>query len=131
MKILIGGNSIDFADRLHEAKEELEIGGHEVSVADSIDDYVAMLSRRAEHSIVERFSKELAPCDAFLICNYDQQGVKGYIGIGNIMKLNLAHLQGKRIYLLQDIEPSNEFALEVYTTRPEILGGDFSKINQN
>lgn len=138
MKIVIGG-SMTFAKEQIEAKKYLEQKGHTVLVTDDIDAYVNSsqikqsfaeeLKISLEYDIMRSFFNQIAESEAFLVCNYEKNGVKGYLGTSVLMEIGLAYYLNKKIYLLYDIDKNQKYALEIAIVNPVILNGDLSRID--
>jgi len=138
MKIIIGG-SMTFAREQLEAKETLERNGHSVLLTDNIEDYAnhpnikksfkEELQLCLKDDIMRSFFNKIAESDAFLVCNYLNKKIEGYIGTSVLMELGLAYYLNKKIYLLYEIDQSQKYALEVAIINPIILNGDLSKVD--
>ena len=99
-----------FAKEQLAIKEKLEKKGFDVLVTDNIGKYAAdqnikksfeeELRVSLEHDIMRDFFNKLNEADAFLVCNYDRKGVKGYLGTSVLMELGLAHYLKKKIFLM-------------------------------
>ncbi len=137
MIITIGGSMV-FAKEQVEAKKVLENKGHEVLLTDNIEEYVNSPSIKQsyeeelrislENDIMMSFFNKLAKSDAFLVCNYDKKGIKGYLGTSVLMEMGLAYYLNKKIFLLYDIDRTQGYALEVDIIKPTVINEDYSKI---
>lgn len=137
MKIVIGG-SMAFAKEQIEAKKILEEKGHIVLITDNIEEYAqnAAIKQSFEQElkisldfdIMRSFFNKIDESDAFLVMNYTKKGIPGYLGASVLMELGLAYHLKKKIYLLNDVDKSQSYALEVAIIQPKILNGDISKI---
>lgn len=137
MKILIGG-SMSFAKEQLKIKKELEEKGHTALVTEDIEHYIESdeikrsfeeeLKISLEYDIMRSFFKKIAESDALLICNYDKKGIKGYLGTSVLMELGLAYYLNKKIFLLNEIDTSQPYALEIAIINQEVLNNNLSKI---
>jgi hypothetical protein len=137
MKIVIGGSMV-FAKEQIEIQKILVDSGHEVFLTDDIEEYVDKPSIKSsfeeelkvslEYDIMRSFFDKIAKSDAFLVCNNPKNGISGYLGTSVLMELGLAYYLGKKIYLLNDIDRLQGYALEVAIIDPIILNGDIALI---
>ena len=135
MKITIGG-SMTFADKQVEAKQKLEARGYEVLITDDINDYVNSqkikksfadeLSLCLKYDVMRTFFKKIESSDALLVCNYDKNGIGGYLGTSVLMEIGLAYYLGKKIYLLFEVDKTQNYALELALINPIILNGELN-----
>jgi len=140
MKIMIGG-SLVFAKEQLKTKKFLEEKGHVCLVTDDIQEYIdrpeikksfeeeLKISKRDD--VMKTCFNKIDDSDAFLVCNYDKNGVKGYLGTSVLMELGLALHLGKKIFLLNDYDKSQNYALEVALINPVILNGDLGGVDGN
>ncbi|TSC52342.1 MAG: Uncharacterized protein LiPW39_603 [Parcubacteria group bacterium LiPW_39] len=66
--------------------------------------------------------------DAVLICNFDKNGIKNYIGGNTLMEIGFAHVNNKKIFLLNPIPEEISYADEIKVMVDEIIFGDLSRI---
>lgn len=146
MNITLCG-SIAFIDEMDAARKELESMGHKVKlppleVADdtgkmmpvkeyyalrkSVTDDTHWIWEKKEWAMRTHFDK-VARADAILVCNYDKNGVIGYIGANTLLEMGLAFYLKKPIYLLNRI-PEVSYKEEILGMRPIIIESDISKI---
>lgn len=137
MKIVIGG-SMAFAKEQIKIAEELKAIGHKVVLTDDINEYATNPSAKAsfeeelklclEYDIMRSFFNQIAESDALLFVNNEKKGIKGYLGTSVLMELGLAYYLHKKIYLLNEIDKSQNYALEVAIIQPVVLNGDLTRI---
>jgi len=141
MRITICG-SIKFADRLVEIYSQLEKLGHEPlmhedmfrlieGTATELED----MSRGSEHHEVKRkygFIKWWHDCiksgDAILVCNFDNKGIRNYIGGNTFLEIGFAHVNGKKVFLLNPIPEEVPYADEIKAMADAVINGDLGKI---
>jgi hypothetical protein len=140
MKITICG-SCSFADKLVETYYLLEKLGHKPKMHElmfKIGDGTARnlinnISR--EHWSVKRkygFIKWWHNCiknsDAILVLNYDKKGIKNYIGGNTLMEMGFAHVNDKKVFLLNPVPEEVPYSDEIKAMVDVILNGDLNKI---
>ncbi|MDO8592862.1 MAG: hypothetical protein Q7R92_03805 [bacterium] len=140
MKITICG-SVKFADKFVEAHEKLKALGHEpmmhelmFSIADG--SARAIMDRvNEDHGKLKReqgFIKWWHDCiknsNAVLVLNYDKNGVKNYIGGNTLMEMGFAHVNDKKIFLLNAVPEDVSYKDEIKAMVDEVLNGDLTKI---
>lgn len=141
MKITICG-SVKFAKNFVEIYEKLKAIGHEpmmhekmFGIADGTA--TAIIDRMGEdHAKLKReegFIKWWHDCiknsDAILVLNFDKNGVKNYIGGNVLMEIGFAHVNDKKIFLLNPVPEKISYADEIKAMVDVILNGDLFKIN--
>ncbi|MFA4817542.1 MAG: hypothetical protein WC608_02315 [Parcubacteria group bacterium] len=139
MKIVICGSS-KFRHEMVEYKEKLEKLGHDVFVHEhyikSAKGEMPELMERIgrEHAVLKReqnyiklYHDEIKNSDAVLILNFDKNGIKNYIGGNTLMEIGFAHVNDKKIFLLNPI-PDVSYADEIKAMTDVILDGDLQKI---
>ncbi len=91
-------------------------------------DFEQELTFCKETGIMKQFFDEIAASEWVLFLNYDKKWVSGYIGASVLMEIWIAYFLGKKIYLINPIDKTQSYALEVLLTSPKILHGDLQKI---
>ena len=136
MKIVICGS-------MTSSREMLEIGNrlrefnHEVVLPDFTEEYAKLSSQgemhkesaknKIEHDLIRGYFEEIKKSDAILVCNFDKNGVKNYIGGNTFLEMGFAHVLRKKIFLLNPI-PESSYRDELVAMQPVILDGDLEKI---
>lgn len=69
---------------------------------------------RLKRGFIDGYLKEIEKADAILVANFDQPGIKGYVGANTLMEVAFAYALKKRIFVLNALGPQ--------PCRPEILG---------
>jgi len=140
MKITICG-SVKFAKDFVEIYHQLEKLGHQpmmhekmfgiadgtaTAIIDGIEKDHAKLKRQ------EGFIKWWYNCikrgDAILVCNFDKNGIKNYIGGNTLMEIGFAHVNNKKVFLLNPIPEEVSYADEIKAMVDVVLNGDLNKI---
>ena len=140
MKITICG-SIKFADKLVSVYRQLEALGHEPMMHDDMFGIADGTARelidgiKIDHGEIKKkynFIKWWHDCivsgDAILVCNFDKNGIKNYIGGNTLMEIGFAHTNNKKIFLLNPIPKSVSYVDEIKAMMGVVIRGDLSKI---
>ncbi|KKR31746.1 MAG: Maf-like protein, partial [Candidatus Falkowbacteria bacterium GW2011_GWF2_39_8] len=100
MKITIGG-SMTFAKEQLEASKFLEERGYEVFLTEDIshfieqpeikDDAEKSLELSIKYDVIREFFDKIAKSDVYLVCNYEKNGIPGYLGASVLMEIGLAY----------------------------------------
>jgi len=139
MKITICG-SVKFAEEIVEVYYELEKIGHTPMIHEEMFGIADGTAKELiegismNHSDIKKkynFIKWWYNCiksgDAIVVCNFDKNGIKNYIGGNTFLEIGFAHVLNKKIYLLNDI-PEMLYTDEIRAMKPISLNGDLSKI---
>jgi len=131
-------SSMTFAKEMLSVKKTLEENGHSVFASQDTKLYSNNPHKKLDFneelrialrldSLREGFEK-IAESDAVIVLNYPKNGIDGYLGTSVLMEIGLAYYLKKTIYILNEIDRSQNYALEIALTKPIILNGDLSKI---
>lgn len=139
MKITICG-SIAFADKLMRIYKELEKLGHKPMMHEemfgiangSAKELIEGISTdhakvKQENDFIRWWHNCIKSGDAVLICNFDKNGIKNYIGGNVLMEIGFAHVNDKKIFLLNPI-PEVGYKDEILAMQPIVINGDLGKI---
>lgn len=132
-----------FAKEMLETKKYLEKNGHEVFLpADTQDcvenpglkcsfkgDLYAELKHCFAKDVLRDSFNKIEEGDAIIHLNYPKNGVDGYIGPAGLMEIGLAFHLKKKIFLINEVNKEQKYALEILLTKPVVLNGDLSRIN--
>jgi len=141
MKITLCG-SIKFADKLVDTYQELEKLGHQpmmhedmFGVADGTAKELEDIRNNVEHSEIKRkygyikwWYGSIRNSDGILVLNYDKNGIKNYIGGNTLIEIGFAHVNNKKVFLLNPIPEEAPYVDEIKAMADVILKGDLSKI---
>jgi hypothetical protein len=125
-----------FYSKIPPIQATLQKAGHEITVPQSYDNPASEVTIRekgaeahaAFKSQLLKASREvIGKMDAVLALNFDKNGQKNYIGGSTFLELYEAFMQGKNIYLYNDI-PQGMLFDEISGFSPLILNGDLTKI---
>jgi len=117
-----------FFDKLNQIKGELERLGYGVLLPSMIniqDDSYFKEGRETEfakvhYDLIRDHFKKIDESDAILVCNFDKEGVKGYIGGGVLMEMVKAFDGNKAIFLTHPV-PQMSYRAEILAMQPIIL----------
>ena len=132
MKITICG-SMSHLEKIREIEKSLLKLGHQVFMPVDLGiDYLTISNKdygqfkKEKNAIKEHFEK-IKKSDAILVCNFDKNGIKNYIGGNSFLEIGFAYILGKRIFILNPI-PKMLYEAEIIGMEPVILDGDLTKI---
>ncbi len=141
MKITLCG-SVKFAKNFVEIYRRLAAMGHEpmmheemFSIADGTAESIikGIAKDHAKLKRDEGFIKWWHDCikrsDAILVLNYDKGEIKNYIGGNVLMEIGFAHVNDKKIFLLNPIPEKVSYADEIKAMADTVLSGDLSQIS--
>jgi len=141
MKITICG-SVKFADKLVDIYRQLEKLGHEpvmhedmFGIADGtakelIDGIGLDHSEvKKKHNFIKLWYNLIVGSDAILVCNFDKNGIKNYIGGNTLMEIGFAHVNDKKIFLLNPVPEDVPYVDEIKAMVDSVIEVDLSKIN--
>ena len=140
MKITVCG-SIKFAKQLVEIFYELKKLGHEPLMHKDMfglaDGTAAELIRevnrdhaktKRKYNFIKLWYGLILSSDAILVCNFDKDGQKNYIGGNTLMEIGFAHVNNKKIFLLNPAPEELSYHAEIVATDPLVIDNDLSKI---
>ncbi|MFH2136669.1 MAG: hypothetical protein ABII19_03530 [Patescibacteria group bacterium] len=150
MRIVVCG-SIEFTQKIKEIADKLIEHGHEVEIPLTsqkiisgeltLEDFLRekekngdsvfreSMAQKVSDDLIRRYFHIIEKSDAILVLNYEKKGIAGYIGGNTFLEMGFAHVLNKKIFLLNPI-PEMGYKDEIIAMQPEILHGDFSKINE-
>ncbi|MFA4998531.1 MAG: hypothetical protein WC514_00690 [Candidatus Paceibacterota bacterium] len=141
MKITILG-SVKFAKNLVEVYRELEEMGHQpmmheimfgiadgtaTAIIDGIEKDHGKLKR--QQGFIKWWHNCIKSGDAVLVCNFDKNGIKNYIGGNVLIEMGFAHVNDKKVFLLNPIPEEVSYADELKAMVDVVLDGDLTKIS--
>ena len=140
MKITICG-SVKFADKLVDIYRQLEALGHEPimhedmfgiadgtakELIDGIDLDHSEIKKK--HNFIKLWHNLIVSGDAILVCNFDKNGIKNYIGGNTLMEIGFAHTNDKKVFLLNPIPENVSYIDEIKAMTDVVIEGDLKKI---
>jgi len=141
MKITICG-SIKFAKNIVDICHKLEKLGHEPKIHEQMfglangtalqlqDMASGMESSRIKkkHNFIKWWHNSIKNSDAILVCNFDKNGIKNYIGGNTLMEIGFAHVNNKKIFLLNPLPKDVPYYDEIEAMSEVVVNGDLNKI---
>lgn len=140
MKITICGSS-KFRHEMVEYMEKLESLGHDAVVHEhyirSVNGTMPELMERVqrEHATLKReqnyikwYHNAICNSDAILVLNFDKNGIKNYVGGNTLMEIGFAHVNDKKVFLLNPIPETVPYTDEIKAMADVVLAGDLRKI---
>jgi len=141
MKIVICGSSA-FKEKMIEYQKLLSDFGHEGIVH---SDYQAFINGEkqeiwnkingGEHyeakksqGYIKWYYNAIVESDAILILNFDKRGIKNYIGGNTLIEIAFAHVNDKKVFLLNDVPEEVSYVDEIKAMFDVVLNGNLSKI---
>jgi hypothetical protein len=140
MKIALVG-SMRFVERIIDIYRKLERMGHAPEVHEQafglVDGTAAQLRDTGiEHADIKRkygFIRWWHECikrnDAILVCNFDKDGIRNYIGGNTLMEMGFAHVNNKKIFLLNPVPEDVPYVEEIKAMVDEVINGDLGRIS--
>jgi len=138
MKITLCG-SIKTADKLVEIYEQLEKLGHQPMMhekmfaigrgeLDEVPDGVEHAEVKRANNYIKWWHDLIVSGDGILVCNFDKNGIKNYIGGNTFLEIGFAHVSDKKIFLLNPVPEDVPYVDEIKAMADIVLNGDLSKI---
>jgi len=140
MKITVTG-SVKFAKEIVDVYNQLKELGHEplmhedmFGIADGTakeliegisQDHAAI---KRKHNFIKWWHDCIKKGDALLVCNYDKNGIKNYIGGNTLVEIGFAYVNDKKVFLLNSIPKELSYADEIKAMVDVVLNNDLSKI---
>lgn len=141
MKITVNG-SCKNAQKLVEVYRELEKLGHEpmmhplmFKIADgTAEELIAGMENdhaqeKRKHNFIKYWHDLIVSGDAIVVVNVDKNGIKNYIGGNVLMEMGFAHVNNKKIFLLNPVPEELSYGDEIKAMCDVVLNGDLSKIS--
>ena len=141
MKITLCG-SVKFAKEIVDVYDRIKVLGHEPVVHEHMrglaEGTAPQLSDKAngmENSEIKRkynyikwWYNAIKNSDAILVCNFDKNGVKNYVGGNSLMEMGFAHVNDKKVFLLNQVPEGVSYVDEIKAMVDVVLDGDLTKI---
>jgi len=141
MKIVICGSST-FREKMLEYRDRLREIGHEPIVHPDYEAFcrgekqeILKQVAAGEHHKVKREQgyikwhyQAIVDSEAILVINFDKRGIKNYIGGNTLMEIGFAHVNDKKIFLLNPIPEELSYVDEIKAMVDTVLDDDLKKI---
>ena len=141
MKITLIG-SVKFAKEIVEIYNQLEKLGHQpqihkemFGIADGTAKELIDAKNNHEHhkikikyGFIKAWNNLIINGDAILVCNFDKNGIKNYIGGNTLMEIGFAHVNNKKVFLLNPVPEAVHYKEEIKAMADVVINGDLTKI---
>jgi hypothetical protein len=140
MRITLVG-SIRFAPQIVGLCQRLRGMGHEPVIHEDMFCLANGTSRQQlhdcgrEHAEIKRkydfiraWHALIMGSDAILVCNFDKDGVRNYIGGNTLMEMGFAHVGNKKVFLLNPVPEAVPYVDEIKAMADVILDGDLTRL---
>lgn len=142
MKITICGSSA-FKEKMIEYRDALIGLGHESIVHPDYEAFIKGEKQEiwnqvtgGEHAEAKKaqgyikwYYDAICSSDGILVLNFDKKGIKNYVGGNTLMEIGFAHVNDKKVFLLNDVPEDVSYADEIKAMFDVVLNGDLTKIN--
>ena len=83
---------------------------------------------KKQYGFIKWYYDAIVNSDAILVLNFDKKRIKNYIGGNTLMEMGFAHVNNKKIFLLNPIPETVSYIDEIKAMTDVILNGDLSLI---
>jgi len=100
----------------------------------ALEDYLAEIRENGDKKfrdntdVIKEHFEFIKNSDAILVVNIDKNGIKNYIGGNTLMEIGFAHVNDKKVFLLNPIPEDVPYVDEIKAMVDEVLNGDLKKI---
>lgn len=126
--------SLSFTEEVIDVAQQLERMGHEVMLPDGVklrlierDDFDPVVAKLDVDTIHEHPAK-IRAADAVLMCNYEKNGILGYIGANSFCELYMARYFDKPVFALNPLPKQPYIHDEIMAFGIVVIDGDLEKI---
>ncbi|MCX6808376.1 MAG: hypothetical protein NTW50_01795 [Candidatus Berkelbacteria bacterium] len=143
MKITICG-SMKHADKMVKAYKKLQKIGHTPVMHEDVfgiasgtaPELIEGITKnhaevKKKYDFIKIWHGLIMESDAILVCNYDRNGIKNYVGGNTLMEIGFAYTADKKIFLINPIPDGVSYADEIKAMFTAVLDGDLSKIENS
>jgi hypothetical protein len=130
--------SMNFIEKSLDVKNILEKEGHKVFVSGFAKSYVGKTEEekerqkivdKNEHDAIREHWNRIEESDAIRVLNYDKKGIKNYVGGNTLLEMGFAYILNKKIFMLNPVPDIDFYKSEIESTKPIILNGDLSLLD--
>ena len=82
---------------------------------------------KREYGFIKWYHDSIKNSDAILVLNFDKNGVKNYVGGNTLMEMGFAHVNDKRVFLLNSA-PEMGYREEILATTDKVINDDLTKV---
>jgi len=83
---------------------------------------------KRKHGFIKWWHDCIKNGDAILVCNFDKNEIKNYIGGNTLLEIGFAHVNDKKVFLLNPIPEEVSYYDEIKAMTDIVLDGDLTKI---
>lgn len=83
---------------------------------------------KRKHSFIKWWHDCIKVSDAILVCNFDKNGIPNYIGGNTLMEIGFAHVNNKKVFLLNSIPKEVSYVDEIEAMVDVVIDGDLNQI---
>lgn len=126
-----------FAKEMIKTKGQLEKLGHICFIPESTDNYAGgkmekicgseSAKRKIDNDFIRKHYDLIINSEAILVLNHDKNGIRNYIGGNALMEIGFAHINYKKVFLLNPA-PELSYTDEINAMTDVIINGDLHKI---
>ena len=141
MKITLCG-SVKFAKEIVDVYDRVKVLGHEpvvhehmkglaVGTAPQLADKANGMENseiKKKYNYIKWWYDAIINSDAILVCNFDKNDIKNYVGGNSLMEMGFAHVNNKKIFLLNPVPDDVPYIDEIKAMVDVVLQGDLTKI---
>lgn len=137
MKIIICG-SMTCSKKMIEIEKKLLEYGHTVILPSHAREYAELDSLEGIHTesaknkikedLIRDYFNKIKNCDVILVVNERRYNIDNYIGGNALIEMGFAHVNDKKIFLLNPIPEGVSYTDEIKAMVDVVLDGDLAKI---
>jgi len=141
MKIVICGSN-SFRKEMAEHKNKLSEFGHEGIIHPHYEEFARgekqeiwndIMDNHAQakrkYNYIKWYYDAIVNSDAILVLNFNKNGQENYIGGNALIEMGFAHVNDKKIFLMNPAPTDVSYADEINAMFDEVIDGDLKKIS--
>ncbi len=82
---------------------------------------------KKQHGFIKWYYNAIANSDAILVLNFDKNGIKNYVGGNTLMEIGFAHVNDKKVFLLNPV-PESSYKQEILAMLTKVINGNLKEI---
>ena len=111
-----------FKEKFLATAEQLRELGSEAQVPNYTD------NNHTKRQLIDEHLAKLKDCDALLVTNYLDDSGYGYIGASGFIEVGWAFALGKKIFILNPVNPESPYAEDLDAVVDAVLNGDLQAL---
>lgn len=126
--------SLSFVEEVNAVAQKLTEMGYEVLLPNGIinrlieQENFDPVRAKIDTESCQKHTDKIREADAALICNYDKNGIRNYIGANTFAEMFVAHYFGKPIFAINSLPDQPYIHDEIESFGVKVIDGDLSKI---